>query len=359
MKSDTRQKLDEFIQKHKETKQVTAFDIEELFQDHPLTLKETEEVYVYLEKHGIALDAEEDEEDLTVYDPVALLEGIETDDPVRMYLKEIGTYPLLTPEEELALAIRKSEGDREAEERLIVCNLRLVVNIAKKFVNRGLSFLDLIQEGNLGLMKGVEKFDYRRGFKLSTYATWWIRQGVSRAIADQSRTIRLPVHMVESLNHLTKVQRAMTTELGYEPSSAQLAEELGIDESRVIDMLQYQKDPTSLEAPKGEEGESVVGDTVKDEVNLTPEQSVEQLMLREQLYELMDCLKDREREVLILRFGLEDGRPRTLEEVGQQFNVTRERIRQIEAKALKRLKNPTRSRFIYTAEEDPILLGWG
>ena len=288
MKSTTKQKLDSFVQSRKT--QITALDIEDMFQDTPLTITETEEAYAYLENHGVLVDTEEDE-DLTSFDPVAILDGIDTDDPVRMYLKEIGTYPLLSLEEELELAIRKSEGDEEAKEKLIVSNLRLAVNVAKKYTNRGLPFLDLIQEGNLGLMKGVEKFDYTRGFKLSTYATWWIRQSVTRALADQARTIRIPVHMVESLNRLAKTQRALTIELGYEPTPAQLAKELGLPESKVNEMLQIGKDTTSLETPKGEESDSVIGDTVKDEVNPTPEQSIEQMMLRKQLYELMGDLK--------------------------------------------------------------------
>ena len=349
MKSTTKLKLDEFIQNCKQEASISAFDIEELFTDNPLTLKETEEAYTYLEKLGFTL--EEEETDLS-FDPVALLDGVDTDDPVRMYLKEIGTYPLLNAEEELELAERKDAGDKEAFNRLVECNLRLVVNLAKKFTNRGLSFLDLIQEGNLGLMKGVDKFDYRRGFKLSTYATWWIRQAVSRALADQARTIRLPVHMVESISRLNKVQRMLTTELGYEPTPAQLAEKLGIEESKVIEMLRVSSEPTSLEAPKGEDGESTVADTVKDTASATPEQNVEQMMLREQLYEILGDLKEREREVIILRFGLEDGRPRTLEEVGAVFHVTRERIRQIEAKALKKMKNPKRSRSLQSYLEN-------
>jgi len=347
MKKSTKQRLDEYVaDKKSDQKTISAIEIEELFSEEPLNIKETEEVVLYLEKNGIEV-LQEDPEDVDLeFDPVALLEGVETNDPVRMYLKEIGMFLLLTPEEEYELAVRKDQGDLDAKNQLIECNLRLVVNLAKKYTNRGLSFLDLIQEGNLGLMKGVDKFDYRRGFKLSTYVTWWIRQSVTRALADQSRTIRIPVHMVESLNRMNKVQRALTTKLGHEPTMTQLAEELHLPEEKVLEMQVIAKEPSSLEAPKGEDGESTVGDTVQDDLNPTPEQSVEQIMLKDQLTELLSCLKDREREVIKLRFGLEDGRPRTLEEVGYEFNVTRERIRQIEAKALKKMKNPTRSRFI-------------
>ncbi|MCF0143469.1 MAG: sigma-70 family RNA polymerase sigma factor [Parasporobacterium sp.] len=309
-----------------------------------------EEVYKYIEGQDLKIIRDEDEN--LELDPLELLEGIGTDDPVRMYLKEIGMVPLLTPEEELELAIKKSQGDAEAKKKLIEANLRLVVNIAKKYTNRGLSFLDLIQEGNLGLMKGVEKFDYERGFKLSTYATWWIRQSVTRALADQARTIRVPVHMVETINRMTKIQRNLTLKLGYEPSAREVAEEMGIPEYKVLEIMQISKEPTSLEAPKGEDGDGVVADTVKDEVSLTPEQSVENIMLKDQIELLLQDLKERERQVIILRFGLEDGRPRTLEEVGQVFHVTRERIRQIEAKALKKLKNPVRGRMIKDFLED-------
>ena len=338
MKKTTKKVLDDYVAELKSSqKTISIIEIEELFTEKPLNIKETEEVYKYLEEQGIEVLKEEEEEDLEI-DPIILLDGIETDDPVRMYLKEIGTVPLLTPEEEQILAMEKAKGNEEAKNRLIESNLRLVVNIAKKYTNRGLSFLDLIQEGNLGLMKGVEKFDYKRGFKLSTYATWWIRQSVTRALADQARTIRVPVHMVETINRMTKIQRNLTLKLGYEPSAKEVAEEMGISESKVLEIMQISKEPTSLEAPKGEDGEGVVADTVKDEISLSPEQSVENIMLKEQIDVLLQDLKERERQVIILRFGLEDGRPRTLEEVGQVFNVTRERIRQIEAKALSKMR---------------------
>ena len=346
MKKTTKKIIDDYVADLKSSqKTISIIEIEEMFAEKPLNIKETEEVYKYFEELGVEVNKEEEEEDLDI-DPIILLDGIETDDPVRMYLKEIGTVPLLTPEEEQRLAMAKADGDEEAKNKLIESNLRLVVNIAKKYTNRGLSFLDLIQEGNLGLMKGVEKFDYERGFKLSTYATWWIRQSVTRALADQARTIRVPVHMVETINRMTKIQRNLTLKLGYEPSAREVAEEMGISESKVLEIMQISKEPTSLEAPKGEDGEGVVADTVKDEISLSPEQSVENIMLKEQIEILLQDLKERERQVIILRFGLEDGRPRTLEEVGQVFNVTRERIRQIEAKALRKLRNPAHSKYL-------------
>ena len=279
-------------------------------------------------------------------DAVDLLEGIGTEDPVRMYLKEIGTVPLLSADEELVLAKRKAEGDEYAKERLIEANLRLVVSIAKRYTGRGMSFLDLVQEGNLGLIKGVEKFDYTKGYKLSTYATWWIRQSVTRALADQARTIRVPVHMVETINKMSKMQRKLTLELGYEPSVPELAEALEMSEDKVMEIMQIAREPASLETPIGEEDDSNLGDFVADNNVVTPEGNVESVMLREHIDALLGDLKERERQVIVLRFGLEDGHPRTLEEVGKEFNVTRERIRQIEAKALRKLRNPIRSKRI-------------
>ena len=286
-----------------------------------------------------------DVEDIEL-DAVDLLEGIGTEDPVRMYLKEIGTVPLLSADEELVLAKRKAEGDESAKERLIEANLRLVVSIAKRYTGRGMSFLDLVQEGNLGLIKGVEKFDYTKGYKLSTYATWWIRQSVTRALADQARTIRVPVHMVETINKMSKMQRKLTLELGYEPSVTELAEALEMSEDKVMEIMQIAREPASLETPIGEEDDSNLGDFVADNNVLTPEGNVESVMLREHIDALLGDLKERERQVIVLRFGLEDGHPRTLEEVGKEFNVTRERIRQIEAKALRKLRNPVRSKRI-------------
>ena len=290
-------------------------------------------------------ELEEEEENIDL-DAIDLLDGVGTEDPVRMYLKEIGTVPLLTAEEELRLAKRKAEGDQKAKDRLIEANLRLVVSIAKRYTGRGMSFLDLVQEGNLGLIKGVEKFNYDKGFKLSTYATWWIRQSVTRALADQARTIRVPVHMVETINRMSKMQRKLTLELGYEPSPAELAAALDMTESKVLEIMQIAREPASLETPIGEEDDSNLGDFVADNNTVTPEANVEAVMLREHIDLLLQDLKDRERQVIALRFGLEDGHPRTLEEVGREFNVTRERIRQIEAKALRKLRNPVRSKKI-------------
>ena len=280
------------------------------------------------------------------YSEADLLEGVGTEDPVRMYLKEIGTVPLLSAEEEIELAKKKADGDKAAKDKLIEANLRLVVSIAKRYTGRGMSFLDLIQEGNLGLIKGVEKFDYTKGYKLSTYATWWIRQSVTRALADQARTIRVPVHMVETINKMSKMQRKLTLDLGYEPSVKELAEAMDLSEEKVMEILQIAREPASLETPIGEEDDSNLGDFVADNNSVTPEGNVESVMLREHIDTLLQDLKDRERQVIILRFGLLDGHPRTLEEVGKEFNVTRERIRQIEAKALRKLRNPVRSKKI-------------
>ena len=291
-------------------------------------------------------DFENDDEEAVELDAVDLLEGVGTEDPVRMYLKESGTVALLTADEELELAKRKTEGDVAAKEKLIEANLRLVVSIAKRYTGRGMSFLDLVQEGNLGLIKGVEKFDYTKGYKLSTYATWWIRQSVTRALADHARTIRVPVHMVETINRMSKMQRKLTLELGYEPSTKELADALDMTEEKVLEIMQIAREPASLETPIGEEDDSNLGDFVADNNTVTPEANIESVMLREHIDVLLKDLKDREREVIILRFGLRDGHPRTLEEVGKIFNVTRERIRQIEAKALRKLRNPVRSKKI-------------
>lgn len=305
--------------------------------------EDSEDELLGLEDDDFTKDEEGEEIDL---DAVDLLEGIGTEDPVRMYLKEIGTVPLLTAEEEYSLAMKKQAGDEYAKQRLIEANLRLVVSIAKRYTGRGMSFLDLVQEGNLGLIKGVEKFDPEKGFKLSTYATWWIRQSVTRALADQARTIRVPVHMVETINKMSKMQRKLTLELGYEPSVKELAEHLDMTEEKVQEIMQIAREPASLETPIGEEDDSNLGDFVADTNVLSPEGNVESVMLREHIDTLLGDLKERERQVIVLRFGLEDGHPRTLEEVGKEFNVTRERIRQIEAKALRKLRNPVRSKRI-------------
>lgn len=369
---------DNFLEKLKKLVEVAkskhnALDVGEIndfFIGDNLSPEQMEQIYSYLEERRIDvipviddnilaeeplmlddddIDADDsflkDAEDIDL-DAVDLLEGIGTEDPVRMYLKEIGTVPLLSADEEMVLAKRKAEGDEHAKERLIEANLRLVVSIAKRYTGRGMSFLDLVQEGNLGLIKGVEKFDYTKGYKLSTYATWWIRQSVTRALADQARTIRVPVHMVETINKMSKMQRKLTLELGYEPSVTELAETLEMSEDKVMEIMQIAREPASLETPIGEEDDSNLGDFVADNNVLTPEGNVESVMLREHIDALLGDLKERERQVIVLRFGLEDGHPRTLEEVGKEFNVTRERIRQIEAKALRKLRNPVRSKRI-------------
>ncbi|MBO4837750.1 MAG: RNA polymerase sigma factor RpoD [Lachnospiraceae bacterium] len=354
---------------HSKNNSVEYSDIQAVFGDAFLTPTDLEEIYSRLEAKKIDVmramsddlslenlmpvevdedfvPTEEDEAEALEVDSAEYLASAGTEDHVRMYLKEIGQFPLLTAEEELELAIRKSQGDEEAKNRLIEANLRLVVSIAKRYTGRGLGFLDLVQEGNLGLIKGVEKFDYTKGYKLSTYATWWIRQSVTRALADQARTIRVPVHMVETINKLTKTQRKLTLELGYEPTIAELAEAMEISQERVMEIMQIAREPASLETPIGEEDDSNLGDFVADYNGVTPEENIEAVMLREQIYAILDDLKDREKQVIMRRFGLGDNHPRTLEEVGREFDVTRERIRQIEAKAIRKLRNPVRSRKI-------------
>lgn len=371
------QKLEELVNKGiASDMKLNIGEINDFFAGIELNSESIEQIYSYLENKGIEINentsddlnididnidniADEDslllddddefdkdsEEDIDL-SAIDLLEGVGTEDPVRMYLKEIGMVPLLTANEELELAKRKQDGDEYAKQRLIEANLRLVVSIAKRYTGRGMSFLDLVQEGNLGLIKGVEKFDYTKGFKLSTYATWWIRQSVTRALADQARTIRVPVHMVETINKMSKMQRKLTLELGYEPSVTELANALDMTEEKVMEIMQIAREPASLETPIGEEDDSNLGDFVADSNVLTPEGNVESVMLREHIDTLLGDLKERERQVIVLRFGLEDGHPRTLEEVGKEFKVTRERIRQIEAKALRKLRNPVRSKRI-------------
>lgn len=292
-----------------------------------------------------ALLAVEYSEDVDVENiDLSVPDGISIEDPVRMYLKEIGKVPLLTADEEIELAQRMEEGDEEAKKRLAEANLRLVVSIAKRYVGRGMLFLDLIQEGNLGLIKAVEKFDYRKGYKFSTYATWWIRQAITRAIADQARTIRIPVHMVETINKLIRVSRQLLQELNREPTPEEIAKEMNMPVERVREILKISQEPVSLETPIGEEEDSHLGDFIKDENVPVPDKAAAYTLLREDLDEVLKTLTEREQKVLCLRFGLEDGRARTLEEVGKEFNVTRERIRQIEAKALRKLRHPSRSR---------------
>lgn len=288
-------------------------------------------------------DLEEKEIDVDHLE-LSMPEGVNIEDPVRMYLKEIGKVPLLTPEEEIDLAKRMEMGDESAKKRLAEANLRLVVSIAKRYVGRGMQFLDLIQEGNLGLIKAVEKYDYSKGFKFSTYATWWIRQAITRSIADQARTIRIPVHMVETINRLIRTSRQLLQELGREPLPEELAKKLDMPVDRVREIMKISQDPVSLETPIGEEEDSHLGDFIQDEHVQIPVDAATYTLLHEQLMEVLDTLTDREQKVLRLRFGLDDGRPRTLEEVGREFNVTRERIRQIEAKALRKLRHPSRSR---------------
>ena len=374
------QKLEELVNKGMASDmKLNIGEINDFFAGTELNADNVEQIYSYLENKGIEInenisddinididnidniDSIADDDSLLLDDDdefdkdseedidlsaIDLLEGVGTEDPVRMYLKEIGTVPLLTANEELELAKRKQDGDEYAKQRRIEANLRLVVSIAKRYTGRGMSFLDLVQEGNLGLIKGVEKFDYTKGFKLSTYATWWIRQSVTRALADQARTIRVPVHMVETINKMSKMQRKLTLELGYEPSVTELANALDMTEEKVMEIMQIAREPASLETPIGEEDDSNLGDFVADANVLTPEGNVESVMLREHIDTLLGDLKERERQVIVLRFGLEDGHPRTLEEVGKEFKVTRERIRQIEAKALRKLRNPVRSKRI-------------
>ena len=319
-------------------------EVAEVFQDMNLPPEMMEKVYDYLEKYNIDVIGsmeempEEEELDLT------LPEGISVDDPVRMYLKEIGKVPLLSADEEIELAKRMEQGAEEAKQRLAEANLRLVVSIAKRYVGRGMLFLDLIQEGNMGLIKAVEKFDYRKGYKFSTYATWWIRQAITRAIADQARTIRIPVHMVETINKLIRVSRQLLQDLGRDPTPEEIAEEMDMPVGKVREILKVAQEPVSLETPIGEEEDSHLGDFIPDTEMMIPADAAAFTLLKEQLLEVLKTLTDREQKVLRLRFGLDDGRARTLEEVGKEFQVTRERIRQIEAKALRKLRHPSRSK---------------
>ena len=320
-----------------------------------LTSDMMEAIYDYLEQNGIDVltlaAVEDDDDDLEMDDAslgedtdISVPDGVSIEDPVRMYLKEIGKVPLLSADEEIKLAQKMEEGDEAAKKKLAEANLRLVVSIAKRYVGRGMLFLDLIQEGNLGLIKAVEKFDYRKGYKFSTYATWWIRQAITRAIADQARTIRIPVHMVETINKLIRVSRQLLQELGREPSPEEIAAEMDIPVERVREILKISQEPVSLETPIGEEEDSHLGDFIQDENVPVPADAAAFTLLKEQLDEVLGTLTEREQKVLRLRFGLDDSRARTLEEVGKEFNVTRERIRQIEAKALRKLRHPSRSR---------------
>ena len=313
----------------------------DIMEKYDTNANQIDYVYKSLGEAGIQI-VDEDQRDKELFEQA--LSDIGLDDPVKMYLKDIGRVPLLSADEEVDLAKRMMEDDEAAKKRLSEANLRLVVSIAKRYVGRGMLFLDLIQEGNLGLMKAVEKFDYQKGFKFSTYATWWIRQSITRAIADQARTIRIPVHMVETINKLTRVQRVLLQEFGREPTPAEIAEKMGVTEERVREIQKIAQDPVSLETPIGEEEDSHLGDFIEDEKTTTPSDSVAFTMLKEQLLGVLDTLTPREEKVLRLRYGIDDGKPRTLEEVGREFNVTRERIRQIEAKALRKLRHPSRSK---------------
>ncbi|MBE5744708.1 MAG: RNA polymerase sigma factor RpoD [Clostridiales bacterium] len=320
---------------------ITTNQLCDITEKHDVNPTQIDLIYKTLGEAGIQI-VDEDKRDQELFEQA--LSDIGLDDPVKMYLKDIGRVPLLSAEEEVELAKRMQENDEAAKKRLSEANLRLVVSIAKRYVGRGMLFLDLIQEGNLGLMKAVEKFDYQKGFKFSTYATWWIRQSITRAIADQARTIRIPVHMVETINKLTRVQRLLLQELGREPTPAEIAEKMGVTEERVHEIIKIAQDPVSLETPIGEEEDSHLGDFIEDEKTTTPSDSVAFTMLKEQLLNVLDTLTPREQKVLRLRYGIDDGKSRTLEEVGRVFNVTRERIRQIEAKALRKLRHPSRSK---------------
>ncbi len=355
-------KLKELIALGKKKKGVLEdSEVNDFFAGMELGEDQFEKIFEVLEQNGVdilrinskggddeptddELDLEEDDEGDVENLDISIPDSVSIEDPVRMYLKEIGKVPLLSAEEEIDLAQRMEDGDEEAKKKLAEANLRLVVSIAKRYVGRGMLFLDLIQEGNLGLIKAVEKFDYRKGYKFSTYATWWIRQAITRAIADQARTIRIPVHMVETINKLIRVSRQLLQELGREPTPEEIAKEMNMPVDRVREILKISQEPVSLETPIGEEEDSHLGDFIQDDQVPVPAEAAAFTLLREQLQEVLETLTDREQKVLRLRFGLDDGRARTLEEVGKEFNVTRERIRQIEAKALRKLRHPSRSR---------------
>ena len=368
--AENRQKLEALITEAKKTGKVSSKHLVETLDDVDATQDQTERFYDILEQAGIEIDVSDvldligtadmdnptlsemqaiEDEGLPadLDEPEALPEDVENaklDDPVRMYLKEIGRIKLLTPEEEQEIAKKMAEGDEDARKRMSEANLRLVVSIAKRYVGRGMQLLDLIQEGNLGLMKAVEKFDYTKGYKFSTYATWWIRQSITRAIADQARTIRIPVHMVETINRVLRTSHSMVQKLGREPTTKEIADELHIEESKVEEVLKIAQEPVSLETPIGEEEDSHLGDFIQDDEASQPSEEASYTLLREQLEEVLSTLTQREEQVLRMRFGLTDGKPHTLEEVGKEFDVTRERIRQIESKALRKLRHPSRSK---------------
>ena len=348
------EKLKELVEFAKNKKNILEYqEISDFFQKMELNAEEFDKILDCLETNNIDVLRISDDDDILIDEEeeievekidLSVPDGVSIEDPVRMYLKEIGKVPLLNAEEEIDLAKRMELGDQSAKKRLAEANLRLVVSIAKRYVGRGMLFLDLIQEGNLGLIKAVEKFDYRKGYKFSTYATWWIRQAITRAIADQARTIRIPVHMVETINKLIRVSRQLLQELGREPTPEEISEEMNMPVERVREILKISQEPVSLETPIGEEEDSHLGDFIQDDNVPVPADAAAFTLLKEQLQEVLGTLTEREQKVLTLRFGLEDGRARTLEEVGKEFNVTRERIRQIEAKALRKLRHPSRSR---------------
>mgnify|MGYP001319002432 FL=1 len=346
---------EQIIEKGKKTGVLTYSSIAEKLASFDQDSEQMDEFFEMLDEQGIEVieddeadpavqEAEEDKDEDFDLDDLSVPPGVKINDPVRMYLKEIGRVDLLSAEEEIELATRIEQGDEEAKRRLAEANLRLVVSIAKRYVGRGMLFLDLIQEGNMGLIKAVEKFDYRKGFKFSTYATWWIRQAITRAIADQARTIRIPVHMVETINKLIRVQRQLLQELGREPTPEEIGKEMDLPTEKVREILKIAQEPVSLETPIGEEDDSHLGDFIEDQEAPAPDDAAAYELLKEQLEDVLDTLTDREENVLRLRFGLDDGRTRTLEEVGKVFGVTRERIRQIEAKALRKLRHPSRSK---------------
>ena len=349
-KEAQKSKIQELLETGKQKGVLSYKTIMETLQEEDLDQEQIEKVYEALEEMNIDVvedvEVPEDinEEIAEVEAVLSATEGINIDDPVRMYLKEIGKVPRLTAQEEVEIAQRMAEGDEEAKHQLAEANLRLVVSIAKRYVGRGMLFLDLIQEGNLGLIKAVEKFDYRKGYKFSTYATWWIRQAITRAIADQARTIRIPVHMVETINKLIRVNRQLVQEYGREPRPDEIAKEMGISEEKVREIIKIAQEPVSLETPIGEEDDSHLGDFIPDDDAPAPAEAVASTLLKEQLMDVLNSLTPREAKVLRLRYGLDDGKARTLEEVGKEFNVTRERIRQIEAKALRKLRHPSRSK---------------
>lgn len=337
------------IKDGKKDGKLTYEEIGDAFEKFEIDSDDIDNLYKVFEKEGINLvdkkDSKDDEDEVDVTkEDLSVPKGVTVDDPVRMYLKEIGKISLLTAEEEVEIAKRMEAGDEFAKKELAEANLRLVVSIAKRYVGRGMSFLDLIQEGNLGLMKAVDKFDYTKGFKFSTYATWWIRQAITRAIADQARTIRIPVHMVETINKLVRVQRQLVQDLGRDPLPEEIAQEMNLDVERVREIQKIAQEPVSLETPIGEEEDSHLGDFIPDDEILSPQDAATFTLLKEQLNTVLETLTEREKKVLTLRFGLDDGRARTLEEVGKEFDVTRERIRQIEAKALRKLRHPSRSK---------------